>query len=223
MKLIFIAYVFILLTFVGKANNKQISVNRMIEKKWVLESKFSSPWKVTLLPTFLDFEKKQNFALTRNIGNKSESVHPYVITNEELKIGKNLILKIIELTENKLLIELDGIQYTYYPIFHVSAILDANKFIKNFKDKKWSYGESELLFTNKEEMAMNGVIGREMIEFIGGKKYFGTYYVDHYDNNLFCVFLIDGKFPTLYYIKQFDESKIVLISPSSMQLLLLAE
>ncbi|WP_124558059.1 hypothetical protein [Pedobacter sp. KBW01] len=73
MKLTFIAYVFILLTFVGKANNKRISVNRMIEKKWVLESKFNSPWKVTLLPTFLDFEKKQNFALTRNTGNKSES------------------------------------------------------------------------------------------------------------------------------------------------------
>ncbi|KIA92745.1 hypothetical protein OC25_15225 [Pedobacter kyungheensis] len=56
LKLTLTACIFILLTFAGKANNEQVSVKKMIEKKWVLESKFSSPWKVTLLPTFLDFE-----------------------------------------------------------------------------------------------------------------------------------------------------------------------
>lgn len=163
---------------------------------WMLQQEFRSPWKKVIIPLFLSFDDTNNL-VSRGYGDNSVSRLNYSLSDKNLKLGDKINSEIEAITQKKLVLKINYEEYNYYRLFEKPTQPDPNKLRMQLIKNKWSIGDNTYEFTNDPMLNNNNSF--ELIECRDGKKYFGSYFIDTFKNNLLLVLLVDGKYMEIVF------------------------
>lgn len=180
-----------------------------LKKTWVLRKQdVYSPWNVRIVPVFFDFDSTK--ITIRGYGVDSEEVHSYRIEDDIIDVDDGTKFRVKSISESVLVLDIDGSDYTYFSleIAHGKAI-DVDMISKLLvSNGQWRFRSTFVEFT--ADILDLGV--REMfkmVQYRGGEKFFGTYFVDLYKGNIFLVLLIDGTYKEeMFRVVDFTSDRI---------------
>lgn len=173
-----------------------------LKQIWMLkEGAPKSLWNVKIVPAFLNFVSISNKLITRGRSNSSVAAYSYQISNNEI-LTEKAKFKIISLSVNNMVLQIDSDYYTYYSLKRIEKKIDKTLLFNALTSKrKWIIGNDTIRFTNVNDDIQ---FGHEHAFYKlsvdkDGRKFFGTYYIDEFEGHVFLCFLIDGEYQEKIY------------------------